>query len=173
MGSVGGKQGHADGRRAARLGIALAVAVAFCASGVQAATAPTLVDSQQTVTGRVTYLNGPQRTGVYSSMRRLTPAGVAGKKFHRLFDQPLPDGGEVYAQPLLVAGRLVVATERNDVYELDPRTGRILASRSLGPSWSPEFDNGNFNCSDPARMSGSPAHRWGTPSRVARGASST
>ena len=157
----GGKQGHADGRRAARLGIAVAVAVAFCASGVQAATAPTLVDSQQTVTGRVTYLNGPQRTGVYSSMRRLTPAGVAGKKFHRLFDQPLPDGGEVYAQPLLVAGRLVVATERNDVYELDPRTGASWRpARSAHPGTG--IRQRQLHCSDLSPSSGSPAHRWRT-----------
>jgi hypothetical protein len=98
----------------------------------------------------VTYGNGPLRTGLYTNMHRLTPAVVASKKFGVLFDRTLPDHGQVYTQPLLAGGRLIVATEKGDVYELDPRTGRVLRSRFLVPPWHPVMwiGSGTLTCPD-------------------------
>jgi hypothetical protein len=98
----------------------------------------------------VTSGGGPSRVGWYPTMRRLSPALVAGGQVGRLFDRTLPDHGQVYGQPLLADGRLIVATERNDVYELDPRTGRILRSRFLMPPWRPILPSmqGPFICPD-------------------------
>jgi hypothetical protein len=100
----------------------------------------------------VTYGNGPLRSGLYTNMHRITPAVVASKKFGVLFDRALPDHGQVYTQPLLAAGRLIVATEKGDVYELDPRTGRVLRSRFLVPPWHPVMtinaSGGTLTCPD-------------------------
>jgi hypothetical protein len=98
----------------------------------------------------VTYHGNSQRTGLYTGMHRLTPALVASPAFGRLFDRTLPDDGQIYAQPLLAGGRLIVATEQNDVYELDPRTGRILLSRFLVAPWRPIMTtiSGPFTCPD-------------------------
>ena len=40
--------------------------------------------------------------------------------------------GQIYAQPLLFNGTLLVVTEDNQVYGLDPGTGAIRWSRELG-----------------------------------------
>lgn len=40
--------------------------------------------------------------------------------------------GAVYAQPIVANGRLLVATEHDSVYALDPRTGGVLWHRHLG-----------------------------------------
>jgi hypothetical protein len=98
----------------------------------------------------VTAGGGPSRADWYPSMRSLSPATVADTHFGRLFDRTLPDHGQVYGQPLLAGGRLIVATERNDVYELDPRTGRILRSRYLAPPWRPVMPTtqGPYTCPD-------------------------
>ena len=116
--------------------LAAAVAAALLASGSEAAV--------------ITYANGPARNGVYPTMHRLSPGTVAGRSFGKLFDRGLPDHAQVYGQPLIVHGRLVVVTENNDVYELDPRSGHILRSRSLGPPWTPTLPTGSsrFTCHD-------------------------
>lgn len=85
----------------------------------------------------VTYGGGPARMGLYPTMQRLTPQALSAHQVGRVFNTVLPDHAQVYGQPLLAGGRLVVATEDNDVYELDPTTGRILASRALGHGWTP------------------------------------
>jgi outer membrane protein assembly factor BamB len=40
--------------------------------------------------------------------------------------------GAVYAEPLVVNGRVLVATENDSVYSLDPETGAVVWSRNLG-----------------------------------------
>src|SRR5204862_2025141 len=40
--------------------------------------------------------------------------------------------GSVYGEPLIVRGRLIVATERNNVYSLNPRTGHVQWRVHLG-----------------------------------------
>ncbi|PZS08217.1 MAG: hypothetical protein DLM64_13025 [Solirubrobacterales bacterium] len=98
----------------------------------------------------VTYDADSHRDGLYPTMQHLSPAVVRRGGFGRRFDSELPDHGQVYAQPLLAGGRLVVVTEKDDVYELGPGTGRVLLSRSLGLSWRPTFatPRGHFTCRD-------------------------
>ena len=42
------------------------------------------------------------------------------------------DGGAVYGQPLLYGGKVIVATEADDVYGLDPATGAVAWQVNLG-----------------------------------------
>lgn len=98
----------------------------------------------------LTYGGSPLRAGTYPIMHRLSPPLLRDHRFGRLFDRALPDGGQVYAQPLLADGRLVVVTEKNDVYELNPKTGRILRSRFLTAPWQPILAtaDGSYTCHD-------------------------
>jgi outer membrane protein assembly factor BamB len=41
-------------------------------------------------------------------------------------------GGEVHGQPVVADGRIVAATERNRIVSLDPRSGAVQWSRTLG-----------------------------------------
>jgi outer membrane protein assembly factor BamB len=56
---------------------------------------------------------------------------VAGGSFGQLFATPVD--GQVYGQPLIAGGTLVVTTEKNEVYGLTPANGRIIWRTSLGP----------------------------------------
>src|SRR5262249_51204855 len=61
------------------------------------------------------------------------PVEVSSPSFQQLFDVALD--GQIYAQPLLFPGGLLVATENNHVYVLDPATGAVLVDRALEPPW--------------------------------------
>ena len=75
------------------------------------------------------------RDGWYPEQTSLTPQLVTGGTFGQLWSTPVE--GSVYAQPLLANGTLLVATENNKVYGLDPGTGatRWPAPLNLGPPW--------------------------------------
>ena len=73
------------------------------------------------------------RTGWYGNQPSLSPTQVSGPSFGQLFDVALD--GSIYAQPLVFPGGLLVATENNHVYVLDPVTGAALADRALEPPW--------------------------------------
>jgi hypothetical protein len=75
----------------------------------------------------------PLRTGWDRNEPGLGPAAVGSSDFGQLFATQLD--GQVYAQPLAVDGTLIVTTEHNNVYGLDPATGAITWRRALGPSW--------------------------------------
>jgi Abnormal spindle-like microcephaly-assoc'd, ASPM-SPD-2-Hydin/PQQ-like domain len=79
------------------------------------------------------------RTGWYPNEPSLTPELVSGGTFGQLWSTPVE--GQVYAQPLLDNGTLLVATEANKVYGLNPATGAL--------SWSKPLDLGTpWNASD-------------------------
>jgi iron transport multicopper oxidase len=85
------------------------------------------------------------RTGWYPNQPLLAPARVSAPDFGQLFDTPI--SGEVHAQPLLAGGRLLVVTETNDVYSLDPVSGAVLAHRTLHVPWTPSNQNDpGLNC---------------------------
>ncbi len=63
----------------------------------------------------------------------LSPSSVASSNFGKLFSAPVD--GQVYAQPLVVGGTVIAATENNNVYGLDGGTGAVRWQRSLGPAW--------------------------------------
>jgi iron transport multicopper oxidase len=73
------------------------------------------------------------RTGWYHDEPQLGPQTVTSGTFGQLFSTPVQ--GRVLAQPIVSNGRLLVATEDNWVYGLDPQTGSVAWSRSLGPAW--------------------------------------
>ncbi|HEX4307575.1 MAG TPA: choice-of-anchor D domain-containing protein [Solirubrobacterales bacterium] len=108
------------------------LALAILAAGaVLAGPAPASPDD---VTG-TTNAGDNLRTGWYPEEASLTPALVKGNTFGRLWTADVE--GQVYAQPLLAAGTLVVATEQNHVYGLDPKTGAQKWSKDLGTPWNP------------------------------------
>lgn len=75
------------------------------------------------------------RTGWYSDQPGLSPALVGGGSFGQQFSAAV--NGQVYAQPLVSNNTLLVATETNNVYGLDPATGAQRWTRNLGTPWDP------------------------------------
>src|SRR5256714_9299136 len=69
------------------------------------------------------YHADPARTGYVAGMANPT-------RLTRLWTKQLD--GAVYAEPLVVAGRVLVATENDTLYALDARTGRVQWRLSMG-----------------------------------------
>ena len=93
----------------------------------------------------VTNANDYLRTGWYPDEGSITPQLVTGSTFGQLWSADVD--GQVYAQPLLSpTGTLIVATENDKVYGLDPATGNQQWSTDLAPNgpWNP----GDISCSD-------------------------
>jgi outer membrane protein assembly factor BamB len=143
--------------------ILLAAALAACSSG---GSEPAPAPSPTTTTPATptpppsaplpdwpTYHGDNQRTGV-SDARPLRPP------LRR--DWSVDLDGAVYAQPLVVDGRLLVATENNSVYSLDARTGEQRWRRHLGePVPQSDLPCGNI---DPLGITGTPVHDPATDS---------
>jgi hypothetical protein len=83
----------------------------------------------------VTNAGDDLRDGWYPEQSALTPQLVSGGTFGQMWSKSVD--GQVYAQPLLSNGRLLVATENNKVYALDPATGepQWAAPLDLGTPW--------------------------------------
>ena len=73
------------------------------------------------------------RTGWDKNEPGLSPSAVASSNFGKLFSATVD--GQVYAQPLVVGGTVIAATENNAVYGLDSATGAAKWTRKLGPAW--------------------------------------
>ncbi|MEO8749932.1 MAG: ricin-type beta-trefoil lectin domain protein [Allobranchiibius sp.] len=73
------------------------------------------------------------RTGWDPSEAGLSPANASSPYFGKLFSTQL--NGQIYAQPILANGVLLVVTENNWIYGLDPVTGAIRWQRNVGPAW--------------------------------------
>ncbi len=83
------------------------------------------------------------RTGWYPDQPGLAPTTVSGSNFGRLFTTNVQ--GQVYAQPLVWNDTLLVVTEDDHVYGLDPANGTIRWHRSdLGTP----FDASDVFCGD-------------------------
>lgn len=82
------------------------------------------------------------RTGWYPDEPALTPTLVNGPTFGKAFDDELK--GQIYAQPLTANGTLLVATEDDWVYGLDPNSGAERWKLSVG---TPE-NSSDFGCAD-------------------------
>jgi hypothetical protein len=89
---------------------------------------PTAAHADETTASVDTY-----RTGWDQNEPNLGPSAVSASDFGQLFATTL--NGQVYAQPIVVAGTLIAMTENNWIYGMNPATGAILWSRSVGPAW--------------------------------------
>lgn len=69
----------------------------------------------------------------------LTPSALTGGTFGQLFAANVD--GQVYAQPIVAGGTLIVATENDWVYGLNTHTGAVLWSTSLGTPWPASAGN--------------------------------
>ncbi len=79
----------------------------------------------------------------------ISPAQVNSKDFGQLYDITLPsvDGvppGQIYAQPVVSGGTMLVVTEDDNAYALDPTTGAVEWSRNFGTAWQ----SATINCAD-------------------------
>ena len=79
--------------------------------------------------------NNDLRNGWYPNEPGLTPATVAGGTFGQVFNATV--GGAVYAQPIVSQGTMLVATEDDNVYGLDPNTGAQKWQRTVGTPFNP------------------------------------
>ncbi|HVW29429.1 MAG TPA: PKD domain-containing protein [Polyangiaceae bacterium] len=111
----------------------LAIAICTACSGGKPSTehSETAGKTKSTLsTVSVTQAADELRTGWYPNQPQLSPTVVGGSTFGKLFSTTV--AGQVYAQPLLSAGTLFVATEGNNVYGLNPETGVVNWTRNLG-----------------------------------------
>ena len=74
------------------------------------------------------------RTGWYSNQPGLSPGVVTGPNFGQQFSTAVT--GAVYAQPLVWNGILLVVTQANWIYGMDPYTGAVKWSRNVGTPWN-------------------------------------
>ena len=100
----------------------------------------------------VTNAGDDLRTGWYPDEGAITPQLVSGGTFGQLWSAPV--NGQVYAQPLLSpSGTLIVATENDKVYGLNPATGAQQWTNDLGTPWNPA----DIGCGDIAPSIGTTA----------------
>ena len=104
-------------RRLSRWGVAIIAVAMLALAGAGSARAE--------VTGAADNL----RTGWYPDEPSLTPELLSSGSFKEVFQTPLQ--GQIYAQPLTANGTLLVATEDNWVYGLNPVTGAKLWEKKL------------------------------------------
>lgn len=123
-------------RGATILPLVASAAVAGCGnSAVPSTSASSSVTTSQTAavpssapfvrsdTEWTTYMGDPARSGVGPS----TPVAASP---HRTWTAPVD--GDVYAEPLVTGGSVIVATEQDSVYSLDAATGAIRWRAHLG-----------------------------------------
>ncbi len=120
----------ATGGSAARRGAAVALAGILLATVAVFDAAPARADASR-------YASDQLNTGWYPDQPGLSPQIVSGGTFGQMFDTALPDGGNVYAQPVVSNGTLLAVTEEDDAYGLDPQTGALRWSADLGVSVQP------------------------------------
>ena len=123
--------------------IRLMLAVALLTTGLIAG-----VSDRSGAVGVVQSISSPTnrgdtaRDGWYPDQPLLNPSNVSSSKFGQIFSTPVV--GQVYAQPIVASGTLVVATEQDWIYGLDPVSGAQRWSRQLGQP----FPDVNWGCPD-------------------------
>ena len=80
--------------------------------------------------GEVTGAADNLRTGWYPDEPSLTKTKLGNGTFQQVFKSALK--GQIYAQPLTANGMLLVATEENWVYGLDPNSGSVRWEKQFG-----------------------------------------
>ncbi len=96
--------------------------------------------------GAVTQAADEGRTGWFWDQPQLDPATVGSANFKRFFKTQLLAGSTqpILAQPLVIGGKVLVATEANNIYLVDAQTGAVTNQRNLGPA----FNASSIGCGD-------------------------
>jgi hypothetical protein len=94
------------------------------------------------------------RTGWYPDEAQLTPQLLEGGGFGQIFDTPVQ--GQVYAQPLVSGNTLLVATQDDWIYGIDPQSGAIQWERKVGTPWNSADLNGCPNPGPHVGITGTP-----------------
>jgi hypothetical protein len=90
-----------------------------------------VLPSSSALAGEVTAAGDNLRTGWYPDEPALAPSQLnAEEGFARVFTDELK--GQIYAQPLVANGTVLVVTEENWAYGLDPLTGAVRWEKSFG-----------------------------------------
>jgi hypothetical protein len=128
-GGIKRRRGDRNGRAALRSHRARLCALLLVLAAIA------LAATAQALASGITNSADDLRDGWYPDQPSLTPQLVSGGTFGQLWSTPVD--GQVYAQPLLANGTLLVATQNNKVYGLDPATGamRWPAALNLGAPW--------------------------------------
>ena len=100
------------------------------AVGAEAGTIPYGLPAGRPSESAVTFANDPTQSGWYNNEPSLAPSTVAKSVFGQMFAAPV--NGQVYSAPTVVGNTLVLGTETNRVYGLDPKTGAQKWSTNLG-----------------------------------------
>jgi len=96
---------------------------------------------------------GSRRTNWYSHEPGLTVPAISQPDFGQLWSTTLPRPAgtdatsypnQMYAQPLVAGGHVIVATEENQVYALDPQTGAVQWKNKFGSGWAPTVSCGDL-----------------------------
>jgi iron transport multicopper oxidase len=91
----------------------------------------------------VTAASESLRTSWYPDQPQLTPQLLEEEGgFAQNFEVPVQ--GQIYAQPLVSAGTLFVATEDNWIYGIDSQSGAVEWERNVGTPWN----SGDIGCED-------------------------
>ncbi|MFF0750758.1 choice-of-anchor D domain-containing protein [Streptomyces sp. NPDC004267] len=124
-------------------GGALPSAAAAARDGAaEAAPGAPAVDRAAAAADQTTISTDNLRTGWDRNEPGLAPGQVSSSDFGQQFSATVD--GQVYAQPLVLGGTLVVATENNKVYGLDPASGKTNWTKDLGEPWPAS----TINCGD-------------------------
>jgi Ricin-type beta-trefoil lectin domain/PQQ-like domain/Abnormal spindle-like microcephaly-assoc'd, ASPM-SPD-2-Hydin len=124
--------------------ITVVVAVAFAVLGL----APTVTRADEPTIGYTKL-----RPNWDANEPGLTLSAVGQPDFGQLWATTLPrPAGEdavsfpnqMYAQPIVADGHVIVATEDDQVNALDPATGAVQWTRRLGPGWAPTVSCGDL-----------------------------
>jgi PQQ-like domain len=125
-------------RMVAALALALVVLAEVCGPPPAAASEP----------GVATIASESLRTGWYPGEASVTPSLLSEGELQQIFDQPVQ--GQIYAQPLVADGTLLVATEDNRVYGMNPQSGALDWERDFGTPWN----TSDVGCSLPSPHAG-------------------
>lgn len=123
-------------------------AIIVSAVGAVLALAPNVASADETTMG-------------YSSLRPnwdpnepgLTLSAINQPDFGQLWSTTLPRPAgqdatsypnQMYAQPLVADGLVIVVTEENQIDALNPRTGAVQWTKTFGPGWAPTVSCGDL-----------------------------
>jgi hypothetical protein len=115
--------------------------------GVIAAAMFALAGSGSALAAEVTGAADNLRTGWYPDEPSLAPAQITKERFKQVFEDRLE--GQIYAQPLTANGTLLVVTEENWAYGLDPASGSVRWKKQFGTAVEAgETPQATIKCSD-------------------------